>query len=104
MGCTRGAALLFLLGAASTARSAVVPEAAEEWVQVADGSASSVFTRQLRAKGGTPVLLLHGAAFSSQTWVEVGTLQALSEAGLDVVAVDLPGKGACCIYLAPHST
>ena len=87
-------AVLLLLGVACAARSVVALEAAEQWVQLADGAGKEIFTRQLRA-GGTPVLLLHGGAFSSKTWVEVGTLQALKKAGFDVVAVDLPGKGSC---------
>lgn len=48
---------------------------------------------------GVPVLLLHGAAFSSKTWVELGTPQRLAEAGHPVFAVDLPGFG-----LSPPST
>ena len=44
--------------------------------------------------GGAPLLLLHGAAFSSQTWRELGTLARAAEAGVRVVAVDLPGFGA----------
>ncbi len=42
---------------------------------------------------GPPVLLLHGAAFHSGTWVELGTVEALGAAGLRVIAVDLPGFG-----------
>jgi len=47
-----------------------------------------------RADKKEAVLLLHGARFTSQTWIDLGTVELLARAGHRVVAVDLPGCGA----------
>lgn len=38
------------------------------------------------------VVFLHGKAFNSHTWEQLGTLQLLSKGGYRAVAIDLPGE------------
>lgn len=54
---------------------------------------TSLFRIEAGPKVGRPVLLLHGVAFDSGTWKTLGTIDALSEAGHRVIAIDLPGFG-----------
>ena len=42
------------------------------------------------------VLLLHGASFTSETWIQIGTFQLLSAMKYRVVALDIPGKSEAC--------
>ncbi len=42
---------------------------------------------------GIPIILLHGARFNADTWIETNTLEILTREGYSVYAVDLPGFG-----------
>ena len=39
------------------------------------------------------VLLLHGQAFMSENWLQIGTLNYLAAMGHRAVAIDIPGEG-----------
>ena len=54
-----------------------------------------LFLREVNPSGKpnkVQVLLLHGAAFTSETWSKLGTLQLISSFGYRAVALDLPGR------------
>ncbi|KAF6730918.1 Alpha/beta hydrolase domain-containing protein 14A [Oryzias melastigma] len=49
------------------------------------------------------VVLLHGQAFTSKTWEELGTMAILANNGYQALAVDLPGYGQSPDSEAPKS-
>ena len=44
-------------------------------------------------KNAQPILFLHGASFTAQTWQDLGTLSFCAEQGYYAIAIDLPGFG-----------
>ncbi|XP_045601933.1 putative protein-lysine deacylase ABHD14B [Procambarus clarkii] len=45
------------------------------------------------SSSGEVVVLLHGAAFQSKTWLDLNTINLLAAMGHHVIAIDLPGFG-----------
>ncbi len=75
-------ALLFLAleGAAVQERELLLSEKKVYYLESGDPS-------------GLPVLLLHGARYTSETWKSLKTLDVLAGAGFHAFALDLPGYG-----------
>jgi abhydrolase domain-containing protein 14 len=53
---------------------------------------------------GRPVVLLHGASFTSETWKQIGTMKGLAQTGYLVYSFDLPGFGESSSSTANHRT
>ena len=45
------------------------------------------------------VLLLHGQAFTSENWLQLGTLSYLAAMGHRAVAIDIPGESMHSVYV-----
>ena len=70
-----------------------------------DGTEKGIFYRQVKPENPRfPVLFLHGAAFTSENWHDIGTLKSLASEGYTAVAVDLPGHGESRNIKRPDSS
>ena len=68
------------------------------------GTDKGIFYRQVKPENPRfPVLFLHGAAFTSKNWHDIGTLKSLGSKGYTAVAVDLPGHGESQNIKSPES-
>lgn len=60
---------------------------------VTGGDLSTISSDSECSESELTVILLHGASYSAQTWLDLGLLKELCDSGYDTLAVDLPGFG-----------
>ena len=61
-----------------------------------------MFYREAQPAAAEPklqILLLHGQAFTSDNWLQLGTLGYLAAMGHRAVAIDIPGEGSYTFYM-----
>jgi pimeloyl-ACP methyl ester carboxylesterase len=77
-------------GRPSPGRTGALIENQSRWIEVEGDRVHYLIEGDEK---GRPIVLLHGARYSAETWKTIGTMKALSQAGYKVIAVDLPGYG-----------
>jgi LmbE family N-acetylglucosaminyl deacetylase len=76
--------------AAGSGRTGTQIENQSRWIEVEGGRVHYLIEGD---EQGRPIVLLHGARYNAETWKQIGTMKALSQAAYQVIAVDLPGYG-----------
>jgi abhydrolase domain-containing protein 14 len=71
------------------------------WIEIEGGRTHYLIEGQ---ESGRPVVLLHGASFSAETWKQIGTMAALARAEYLAYAIDLPGFGKSAPSLGSPNT
>jgi abhydrolase domain-containing protein 14 len=79
----------------------MMTENQSRWVEIEGGRVHFLIEG---SDEGRPVVLLHGASFTSKTWKQIGTMETLAQAGYLVYSFDLPGYGQSSPSQANHRT